>query len=230
MHLVSEHATAHVYSSLPPRCRTHAANPASAKFRSEAWCARDTSKIECLTLSKTRVDSWSVSMSKPAYDLARVLGVSLESVPIDRERMIAQLNAGDCDILMSAIAVTPVRAAELSLSSSFRDDTLAFVVPDYRRKEFLARAAIRVKKGLRLGILREEYYAAKARDALPQAEWVELSSPREFFSQPRSGQLDALLLTAEAGSAWTLMQPEFAVVVAATRTPFTSPGLRSRSG
>src|SRR3954452_5164194 len=46
-----------------------------------------------------------------AYDLARVLGVPLELVPIDRERLFTQLSGRDCDILMSAIAVTPVRAS-----------------------------------------------------------------------------------------------------------------------
>jgi ABC-type amino acid transport substrate-binding protein len=147
-----------------------------------------------------------------AYDLARVLHADLEFVPIDRERMEAQVKAGDCDILMSGIAVTPDRAAQMSFSASYRDETLAFVVRDFRRKDFLSRQAIQEAKGLRLAILSGEYYTARLREALPKAECVELSSPREFFEGTRPG-IDAFLFTAEAGSAWTLLYPKFTVVV-----------------
>ena len=39
-----------------------------------------------------------------------------------------------------------------------------------------------------------------------------LNSPREFFKK-KGKDLDALLFTAEAGSAWTLLYPDFTVVV-----------------
>jgi proton glutamate symport protein len=147
-----------------------------------------------------------------AYDLARVLHTDLEFVLMDRERMAAQANAGDCDILMSGIAVTPDRAAQMNLSASYRDETMAFVVRDFRRKDFLSRADIREVKGLRLAILSGEYYTAKLREALPNAECIEISSPRDFFNESRPG-FDGFLFTAEAGSAWTLLYPKFTVVV-----------------
>jgi Na+/H+-dicarboxylate symporter/ABC-type amino acid transport substrate-binding protein len=147
-----------------------------------------------------------------AYDLARALNATIEFVPIDREKMEAQVNAGDCDILMSGVGVTPERAARMSLSASYRDETLAVVVQDSLRADFSSRAAIRERKGLRVGILSSEYYTAKLREALPNAEGIELSSPREFFEGTRPG-LDAFLFTAEAGSAWTLLYPKFTVVV-----------------
>jgi ABC-type amino acid transport substrate-binding protein len=147
-----------------------------------------------------------------AHDLARTLNLALEFVPLERDRFTDQVNAGDCDIAMSGIAVTPERAVQVSLSTSYRDETVALIVESYRRKEFRFRAAVQERKGLRLGILSGQYYTARSRNAFPQAELVELSSPREFFegSQPR---LDAFLFTAEAGSAWTLLHPKFAVVV-----------------
>jgi Na+/H+-dicarboxylate symporter/ABC-type amino acid transport substrate-binding protein len=147
-----------------------------------------------------------------AYDLARALNVALQFVPIDREQLVDQVNAGNCDILMSGIAVTPERAAQMSLSASYRDETLAFVVQDQRRHEFYSRETIREKKGLRLGVLSGHYYPTKLREILPQAEWIEVSSPREFLDGMRPS-LDGLLFTAEAGSAWALLYPKFAVVV-----------------
>jgi Na+/H+-dicarboxylate symporter len=147
-----------------------------------------------------------------AYDLAHVLGGDLEFVPIALDRMVEQVNAGACDILVSGIAVTPDRAARMSLSTSYRDETLALIVPDSLRKEFLSQEAIRAKNGLRLGIMGGEYFVTKAREALPRAEIIELASPREFFEGAKPG-LDGMIFTAEAGSAWTLLYPKFAVVV-----------------
>lgn len=147
-----------------------------------------------------------------AYDLARVLNVALEFVPVDRNRMVTQVNAGNCDVLMSGIAVTPDRAAQMSLSMSYRDETLAFLVPDQHRQEFYSRETIREKKGQRLGVLSGQYYPGRFREILPEAEWIELSSPREYLEGTRP-DLDGLLFTAEAGSAWALVYPKFTVVV-----------------
>jgi hypothetical protein len=41
---------------------------------------------------------------------------------------------------------------------------------------------------------------------------LSIDSPREFFEAPE-GEYDALLSTAEGGSAWTLLHPAFSVVV-----------------
>jgi ABC-type amino acid transport substrate-binding protein len=133
-------------------------------------------------------------------------------VPVDRERLAAQLNAGDCDILISGIALTPDRAAQLSLSVPYRSETVAVVVPSHRRQEFRSRDAIQEHAGLRIGILGDPYFTTRIRDALPRVDWIELSSPREFFEGAKPA-LDAFLFTAEAGSAWTLLYPRFAVVV-----------------
>ena len=44
-----------------------------------------------------------------------------------------------------------------------------------------------------------------------------LDSPRQFF-EAEPGRFDALLYTAEAGSAWTLVYPRYSVVVPTRRT------------
>lgn len=47
---------------------------------------------------------------------------------------------------------------------------------------------------------------------LPDAELVTIASSDKYFRAP-AGTFDALLYTAEAGSAWTLIYPRFSVVV-----------------
>jgi Na+/H+-dicarboxylate symporter/ABC-type amino acid transport substrate-binding protein len=154
-----------------------------------------------------------------AHHLARTLGVVLEFVPLDRDQLVEQVNAGLCDIVMSALAATPDRASKLSLSKSYRDETVALLVPSHRRKEFGSLAAVRERAGLRLGYVGDPYFRAQLAESMPRAVVVDLDSPKEFFEGTRPG-LDAFLYTAESGSAWTLLYPAYAVVV-------PHPGLRS---
>ena len=147
-----------------------------------------------------------------AHTLAKDMGVKLEFVLLDRNKSLEQLNTGYCDIVMSGIAVTPNRLGEVSFSEPYMDATIAFIVKDHRRDEFNSREAVKRLKAPKIGVPNVPYYVAKVRNYLPQAEVVLLNSPREFFRQ-RGKDLDALVYSAEAGSAWSLLYPDFTVAV-----------------
>ena len=55
-----------------------------------------------------------------AHELAAELAVKLELVPVERERLVERLASGYCDVVMSGLAVTPARAAELVLDGLSR--------------------------------------------------------------------------------------------------------------
>jgi ABC-type amino acid transport substrate-binding protein len=147
-----------------------------------------------------------------AHTLARDIGITLEFVPIARERMAEQLQAGDCDIIMSGVVATPERAYTMAFSASYLDQTIALIVKDHRREEFSSREAIRHLKTPRIGVPNVPYYVDKVQRYLPQAELVLLNSVTEFF-EGRGEDLDALVYTAEAGSAWTLLYPAYTVAI-----------------
>jgi ABC-type amino acid transport substrate-binding protein len=147
-----------------------------------------------------------------AYALASELHVRLELVRIDRTQAPAMLNAGYVDIMMCALAVTIDNAQEMTFSTPYTDQTLAFVVKDYRREDFNSRENVKGQRQLKLGVPRSPYYIAKIREYLPQAEVVELHSPREFFTRT-DDDLDALVYSAEAGSAWSLVYPAYTVAI-----------------
>ena len=147
-----------------------------------------------------------------AHILARSLGVSLEFVPVDRAEMFERLNEGYYDIVMSGIVVTPERAESVRLSAPYMDMTLAFVVRDHRRGEFSSREALHKLIAPKLGILDVPYFISFVREHLPNAELVTVDSAEEFF-ESKGKTLDGFIYTAEAGSAWTLLYPEYAVVV-----------------
>jgi ABC-type amino acid transport substrate-binding protein len=104
-------------------------------------------------------------------------------------------------------------AADVAFSQGFMDATIAFIVKDHTREVFKTWETIRKQKDLKIGIpANSQYYRATAEKALPDAEWVPLASPREFFKE-KAEELDALLFLAEPGSAWTLIYPAYTVVV-----------------
>jgi ABC-type amino acid transport substrate-binding protein len=147
-----------------------------------------------------------------AHILARSLGVILEFVPVDRSKMFEQLNEGYCDIIMSGLVMTPERAEVVHLSAPYLEMTLAFVVQDYRRGEFGNREALQKLKAPKLAILHLPYLISFVRELLPKAQLVPVNSAQEFF-ESKGKALDGLIYTAEEGSAWSLLYPEYTVVV-----------------
>jgi len=147
-----------------------------------------------------------------AHHLASELSVRLEFVPIDRGRMEEQLGGGYCDIVMSGVAVTTSRAATLLFSNSYLDETFALVVPDYAREQFSSWSAIEARPATTIAVPNVPYYIDKLRERLPRARVTLVDDLGAAFARPDPA-VDAIALPAERGSAWTLLYPQFTVVV-----------------
>lgn len=147
-----------------------------------------------------------------AHVLARDIDMKPEFVPLDRQRLAEQVNSGYCDIVMTGLAVTPERAQVMAFSLSYLEETIAIIVKDHRRQAFSSRQAIQRQQTLRLGVPDIPYYIEKARLYAPQAEFVRISSMADFFER-QGEELDAFLLSAERGSAWTLLYPHYTVTI-----------------
>jgi Na+/H+-dicarboxylate symporter len=143
--------------------------------------------------------------------LARELGVTLEFVRIERKNIAERLNEGICDIVVST-SITTGKSGKVAFSFPHIDQTLAFIVKDHRREQFKSWKTVQEIKGLRIGIPDTPYYISLIRQLLPHAEIVPLSSGRVFFKD-KGEELDAFVFSAEAGSAWTLVYPDYSVVV-----------------
>jgi len=147
-----------------------------------------------------------------AYHLAQDLGVALELTPASRAMFTTGLDPALCDLVMSGTAITAERALQVLFSTSYLDETLAFVVPDRQRAAFSEWDRIRAMPRLRVGVPRAPYFLAKAQEELPQAEIVPIDAMGQMFER-RDPPLDAFLSTAERGSAYTLLHPEYSVAV-----------------
>ena len=144
--------------------------------------------------------------------LAADLGVRLEFTKIERSGVTEALDAGLCDLVMSGMVKTPQRMITTQFSAPYQEQTLAFVVHDHRKDEFQSLADVALRRGLTIGVPDEKRYVEGAAVLLPQAEIVPFVSPRAYF-RGREPELDAVVMTAEAGSAWCLIYPGFSVAV-----------------
>jgi Na+/H+-dicarboxylate symporter/ABC-type amino acid transport substrate-binding protein len=147
-----------------------------------------------------------------AHQLARELGVTLEFVKIERANAAEFLNTGRCDIIMSGITITTDRMSIMAFSEAYMDTTLAFVVTDHRREAFESYESIINMDSLRLAITDVPYYIEKTKKLFPNASLTVVQSPQEFLEN-KTNDFDALVYVAEAGSAWTLVFPQYSIAI-----------------
>jgi Na+/H+-dicarboxylate symporter/ABC-type amino acid transport substrate-binding protein len=147
-----------------------------------------------------------------AMQLAADMGATAEFVLLPRTALDSGVDPQACDIVMSGTAVTIDRSIRVQFSTSYVDETLAFLVPDHRIAAFSDWNRIRSMPRLRVGVPGGAYYTRKLRDELADVDVVPIGGIDEAFNA-LEGSVDAVLVTAERGSAFTLMHPKYSVAV-----------------
>jgi Na+/H+-dicarboxylate symporter/ABC-type amino acid transport substrate-binding protein len=156
-----------------------------------------------------------------AMQLARELGVTAEFVPVERTVLDRGLDSSICDVIMSGAVITADRAVQLQFSSSYLDETVAFIVPDHLTASFTEWSSVRTIRNLRLRMPRAPYFAQKVRDELGDVDITFVDRMDDLFVRSEM-PADAFMATAERGSAYTLLHPEYSVAVPRPR-PFKVP-------
>ena len=144
--------------------------------------------------------------------LANDLGVGVDFVSLSRDDIVESLLSGQVDIVIGGLFATPDRALDTALSESYMEASLSLVVRDYRRSEFRNWHAIERHEGLKLAVIDLPFLVKRVEKELPNAQVTRIATPSEFFTADEE-RFDALLYSAEAGSAWTLLFPQYSVVV-----------------
>ncbi len=145
------------------------------------------------------------------HALARDMGVSLELVLVDWGDTVKWLDSGRIDLLAGGVSITPQRALGAAFTRSYVDETPGFLIRDLARRNFTNVQRIRQLPSLKLGIM-PHYFHRQIEQALPNAEFVEITSPTPFL-RGELPDVDAIVFPAEMGSAWTLIYPEFMALV-----------------
>jgi len=150
-----------------------------------------------------------------AYELAKDLAVKAIFIPAERETYEQMLADNWVDLVIGAIPITAQHLRTINFTPPYMDVTAAFAVPDYKRHLFADLKTIRETPGLTLAVIKshvtQEFFNLLVHE-FPKANVVEVESDSEFF-EDTEGFFDGMLTSAEGGSALTLLNPSFSVVV-----------------
>jgi Na+/H+-dicarboxylate symporter len=148
--------------------------------------------------------------------LARGLGLSVEFVPLHAffagDDVAEKLDSGYCDMVISRPAVSMARLGTVAYTETYFDLTLALLVEDHRRREFSRRDLIDETPDLRIACPNEPYYLEWVQLLLPNAEIVPVPNVETFLSADE-GEYDAMIFGGEILSSYSLLNPNFGVVV-----------------
>ncbi len=147
-------------------------------------------------------------------ELADALGVRAEFVPIHWPDLAQMLEQGIIDV-MPGMWYRPYWFGSLKLSAPYFTGTIGLATLDRRRHEFERIDQLRLRDQLTIGVpLAYTQLETSMRRYFGQAEihYVVLETSRLFFEGDHP-ELDAFLMPAEHASAWTLLYPQYTVVV-----------------
>ncbi len=158
-----------------------------------------------------------------SHILSKDLGVNLEFVPLDKDseqdlldfpQLAKRLNSGYCDLVIPSVPLTPRGEEQIDFSYSFANRSIGFLVKSYQKSKFTSWQNLQTEPNLKIAIpTTASYYLAKVQGLLPQAKLTPITKNIKEFLATDFDQYDALVLSAETASAWTLLYPSNTVAV-----------------
>lgn len=147
------------------------------------------------------------------HELANDLDIELDVIRIKSGDIGSrELTDGSVDIIIGGTAITPKRALDVAFSDAYTHHTAGFLLVDSIKDQFSTVEAINLKENLTLGIAPNAYYMRMVQEFFPNAKIVQVDSPRKYL-QGNYKEVDALIFSAEAGSAWAMLYPDYTAVV-----------------
>ncbi|MCP5204959.1 MAG: cation:dicarboxylase symporter family transporter [Pseudomonadales bacterium] len=149
-----------------------------------------------------------------AQQLAQALQLRAEFVPVRWPEVPRLLADGIIDV-MPGVWYRPYWFSTVRLSNPYFIGTVGLAVRDERRQEFTSMAALRERRGLKIGVPLD---ASQIRTAMERyfggsdTEFVVVEFWQPFF-EGRHPEVDAFLMPAENASGWSLLHPRYTVVV-----------------
>ncbi|TYK65119.1 cation:dicarboxylate symporter family transporter [Colwellia echini] len=148
-------------------------------------------------------------INKFAKDLNINLAIIRIAVNADEAALLAD---GSLDVIIGGQLITPHRALTVTFSESYIYHTAGLLVKDSKRDEFANLDTVQAMENLNLGVGSSQYYQDMVKEYLPNAQLTEINNVRNFLKGKYS-EVDALLYSTEAGSAWTMLYPSYAAVI-----------------
>ncbi|GGI84018.1 ABC transporter substrate-binding protein [Shewanella gelidii] len=147
-----------------------------------------------------------------ASKLANDLNVQVEFVPFRQGELAQALQAGYFDIAMSGLAMDIQQMDQLSYSDPILELNLAVATKDYLVNRFKRNDSIRQMENITIAYVEHDDRVENVKRTLPGIRFVKIGAYQQFFRQ-KDDKYDAVIISAEAGSAWTLFFPSYGVAI-----------------
>jgi len=213
MHKSTRAAETVVYRELPPADATpHPGSLARAQERGSLRIGYDPNN---LPMSFFNTDGELVGFEvELAEQMASALYLRAEFLPVTWPEMPRLLAEGVIDI-MPGVWYRPYWFSSLELTEPYFIATIGLAVKDSRRHDFDTLEQIRRQSGLKIGVpldTTQIVYSLEHYFGGTDAEFVTIEFWTPYF-EGKHPEVDAFLMPAEHASGWTLLHPEYTVVV-----------------
>ncbi len=149
--------------------------------------------------------------------LASDLNVEIEFVRILHAQAEPMLGSGYLD-MTSGVPVIPDNMQRFTLTIPYSEQTVGFLVKNNRRAEFTHWQEIISRSDLTIGVPETFFYKDEIQRHFVNGRAWEISTPRLFFREEYQ-HIDAMLFGAAAASGWSLLYPNYTVVVPTPKQP-----------
>ena len=146
-----------------------------------------------------------------AYELAHDLGVKLELIPFEWQRLESDLIERRFDVAMAGIYETHDRLQTFAVSRAYYQSSVALVVRAERAEQFRSRAQILALANLRLAVCDDPMLIPMAKFFFPKAAITVVAS-ENVAAAIGADQIDGVMWTLQQASAWTAAHPGFTAV------------------
>jgi len=143
--------------------------------------------------------------------LAAELGCrKIEFYPVRYDDLASPLNNNQVDIIMSEVSITEGRLGRMAFSKHYLELSMALVVKDYMKDILLENPDKLNDPSFSIAAMNGADFGRLGHSGLP-VKRIPLNNYKDFFSG--KVKADALMMTAEKGSAWTILYPEYGLYI-----------------
>ncbi|MCG9697712.1 cation:dicarboxylase symporter family transporter [Shewanella sp. Isolate11] len=150
--------------------------------------------------------------SAMASKLANDLGVKVEFIPFRKSQLAASLKAGFFDIAMSGLGMDIDQMDKLSYVDPVLELNLGVATKDYKVNSFKRDQSILAMKNTTIAYVEHGDLIEEAKAYYTNLKFVQIGGYKDFFRQ-KGDKYDAVVISAEAGSAWTLFFPQYGIAI-----------------
>ena len=146
-------------------------------------------------------------------ELAKDLNLKLSLLYIKEHKDApGLLENGSIDIAIGGVGITPKRALNVSFSSSYSHHTAGLLLADSKRDKLADLESSQAIKGLNIGVGNNDYYKKVVKEFIPSAEVTVITNVRNFL-KGKYPDVDAMIYSTEAASAWSMLYPEYTAII-----------------